>query len=183
MLIVPYIVNNLEVKENEITFKSESIKIVDENKIEVHGVIIGEYDGDLADNEVIKIFKNNSNIKIISYFETAMIFLIIDIVIMIIILNYVEKLFNNIKNNQTPFTLENVGFIKKISYLMIALIFITPISNTLFSIISSVSNGGENPFEIMNILEILIIFSMSYIFEYGYEIQKDSKGKIYSEDN
>ena len=43
-----------------------------------------------------------------------MIFLIIDIVIMIIILNYVEKLFNNIKNNQTPFTLENVGFIKKI---------------------------------------------------------------------
>lgn len=112
-----------------------------------------------------------------------MIFLIIDIVIMIIILNYVEKLFNNIKNNQTPFTLENVGFIKKISYLMIALIFITPISDTLFSIISSVSNGGENPFEIMNILEILIIFSMSYIFEYGYEIQKDSKGKIYSEEN
>lgn len=183
MLIVPYIVSNLEVKENKITFKSGSIKIVDENKIEVHGVIIGDYDGDLADNEVIKIFKNNSNIKIISYFETAMIFLIIDIVIMIIILNYVEKLFNNIKNNQTPFTLENVGFIKKISYLMIALIFITPISDTLFSIISSVSNGWENPFEIMNILEILIIFSMSYIFEYGYEIQKDSKGKIYSEEN
>ena len=102
---------------------------------------------------------------------------------MIIILNYVEKLFNNIKNNQTPFTLENVDFIKKNSYLMIALIFITPISDTLFSIISSVSNGEENPFEIMNILEILIIFSMSYIFEYEYEIQKDSKGKIYSEEN
>lgn len=32
---------------------------------------------------------------------------------MIIILNYVEKLFNNIKNNQTPFTLENADFIKK----------------------------------------------------------------------
>ena len=75
-----------------------------------------------------------------------MIFLIIDIVIMIIILNYVEKLFNNIKNNQTPFTLENADFIKKNSYLMIALIFITPISDTLFSIISSVSNGGENSF-------------------------------------
>lgn len=75
-----------------------------------------------------------------------MIFLIIDIVIMIIILNYVEKLFNNIKNNQTPFTLENADFIKKNSYLMIALIFVTPISDTLFSIISSVSNGGENSF-------------------------------------
>ena len=183
MLIVPYIVSNLEVKENEITFKSESIKIVDENKIEVHGVIIGEYDGDLADNEVIKIFKNNSNIKIISYFETAMIFLIIDIVIMIIILNYVEKLFNNIKNEKTPFTLDNVKFIKKISYLMIALILITPISDAVFSIISGISNGGDSPFEIINVLEILIIFSMSYIFEYGYEIQKDSRGKMYSEEN
>ena len=90
---------------------------------------------------------------------------------MIIILNYVEKLFNNIKNNQTPFTLENADFIKKNSYLMIALIFITPILDSLFSIISSVSNGEDNPFEIMNILEILIIFSMSYIFEYEYEIQ------------
>ena len=183
MLIVPYIVSNLEVKENEITFKSESIKIVDENKIEVHGVIIGEYDGDLADNEVIKIFKNNSNIKIISYFETAMIFLIIDIVIMIIILNYVEKLFNNIKNNLTPFTLENVGFIRKISYLMIALIMITSIWNILFNVISTSTNSGENSFGLIGILEILIIFSMSYIFEYGYEIQKDSKGKIYSEEN
>ena len=174
MLIVPYIVSNLEVKENEITFKSESIKIVDENKIEVHGVIIGEYDGDLADNEVIKLFINNSKVKIISYFESAMIFLIIDIVIMIIILNYVEKLFNNIKNNLTPFTLENVGFIKKISYLMIALIMITPISNILFNVISTSTNSGENSFGLIGILEILIIFSMSYIFEYGYEIQKDS---------
>ena len=183
MLIVPYIVSNLEIKENEITFKSESIKIVDENKIEVHGVIIGEYDGDLEDNEVIKVFTNNSKVKIISYFESAMIFLIINIVIMMIILNYVEKLFNNIKNNQTPFTLENVGFIKKISYLMIALIIITPISNILFNVISTSTKSGENSFGLIGILEILIIFSMSYIFEYGYEIQKDSKGKIYSEEN
>ena len=68
-------------------------------------------------NSTVSLTKQNGEkiqAEIISYFETAMIFLIIDIVIMIIILNYVEKLFNNIKNNQTPFTLENVGFIKKI---------------------------------------------------------------------
>ena len=183
MILVPYIVSNIEVKENEISFKSESIKIVDENKIEMHGVIVGEYDGDLLDNEVIEMLKNNSNIKIISYFETAMVFLIVNIVIMIIILNYVEKLFNNIKNEKTPFSLDNVKFIKKISYLMIALILITPISDAVFSIISGISNGGDSPFEIINVLEILIIFSMSYIFEYGYEIQKDSRGKMYSEEN
>ncbi len=28
---------------------------------------------------------------------------------------------------------------------------------------------------------ILFLFSMAYIFEYGYEIQEDSKGKMYND--
>lgn len=31
----------------------------------------------------------------------------------------------------------------------------------------------------MDVMIALIIFSLSYIFEYGYEIQLDSKGKMY----
>jgi len=62
---------------------------------------------------------------------------------------------------------------------MIILIIITPISGTIFNLILDLQTE-ESPFELINILEILIILSMSYIFEYGYEIQKDSNGKIYS---
>ena len=99
---------------------------------------------------------------------------------MIIVLGYVEKLFNNIKNNNTPFTLDNVNYIKRISYMMIALIMITPVTELLFNVlVDNLENSGG--FELMSILEILIIFSMSYIFEYGYEIQKDSKGIMYEE--
>ena len=58
---------------------------------------------------------------------------------------------------------------------MIALILITPMSEVLINSLLNISQS-DSPFELMNILEILIIFSMSYIFEYGYEIQKDSKG-------
>ena len=179
MILIPYIVNNVEIKDNEIIFKTDNIKIVDQNKIEIHDIIIGEFDEDISNNQIIKMFSNNSKFKIISYLEISIIFLLIDIIIMIIILNNVEKLFNNIKNNTTPFTLDNVNYIKKISYLMISLIIISPISNTIFNSILSTSNE-ENPFELIGILEILIIFSMSYIFEYGYEIQKDSNGKIYN---
>ena len=179
MILIPYIVNNVEIKDNEIIFKTDNIKIVDQNKIEIHDIIIGEFDEDISNNQVIKMFSNNSKFKIISYLEISIIFLLIDIIIMITILNYVEKLFNNIKNNTTPFTLDNVNYIKKISYLMISLIIISPISNTIFNSILSTSNE-ENSIELIGILEILIIFSMSYIFEYGYEIQKDSNGKIYN---
>ena len=180
MLLVPYVVSNIEINNNEIGFKTENIKIIDDNKIEIFDVIVGEFDIDEENYNVIKIFEDNSNIKIIGYIEAGLVFLLIDIVIMIIILNYVEKLFNNIKNNNTPFTLENVKFIKNISYLMIALIIITPISGVVFNSLFDVVDENS-PFELMSILEILIIFSMSYIFEYGYEMQKDSKSRMYNE--
>ena len=183
MILVPYIVNNIEIKDNEIVFKTDNIKIIGENKIEIHDIIIGEFDIQDEDYDVIEMFEDNSNIKIITYIETGLVFLLVELYIMIIILKCVEKLFNNIKDKTTPFTLDNVKYIKKISYLIIALILITPISDILFSIILGISTGGSSPFELMSILEILIIFSMSYIFEYGYEIQKDSKGKMYNEEN
>ena len=182
MILVPYVVNNVEIKNNEIEFKTDNIKIIDENKIEIYDIIVGEFDINDEDYEIIEMFKNNSNIKIIGYIEVGLIFLLVDVIIIIIILNYVEKLFNNIKNNDTPFTLNNVTIIKNISYLMIALIIITPISGMIFSSLLGVLDSGS-AFELMNILEILIIFSMSYIFEYGYEMQKDSNARMYNEEN
>ena len=178
MILVPYVVTNVDISENEIAFKTYKIKIIDKNKIEIHDVIVSEFDGDISENEVIKMFLNNSNFKIISYIEVGLIFLLVDIIIMIIILKYVEKLFNNIKNNSTPFILENIAFIKKISYLMIALIIIFPVGGNIFNSILGVGTE-ESMISLISILEILIIFSMSYIFEYGYEIQKDSNAKIY----
>ena len=56
---------------------------------------------------------------------------------------------------------------------------ISPLSNLLISTILNIEETGDY-LDLIGILEILIIFSMSYIFEYGYEIQKDSKGKMYN---
>ena len=180
MILVPYVINNVEVKGNDISLKTENIEIVDNKTLELFGVAVIGVEEELEYKQVVDIFTNNSKFAIIGYLEGGFIFLLVDIVIMIIVLGYVEKLFNNIKNNNTPFTLDNVNYIKRISYMMIALIMITPISGALFNLlIDNFENSGG--FELMSILEILIIFSMSYIFEYGYEIQKDSKGIMYEE--
>ena len=181
MLLTPYVVNNTEIKDDEIVFKTDDIKIIDKNKISIHEVLVGEFDEGTLNNEVIHVLKNNSSIKIIGYIETSLVFLLIDIIIIIIVLSNVEKLFTNIKNNKTPFTLDNVNYIKKISYLMIALIITSSLPGTIMNILIGATDG-ENVFELMTILEILIIFSMSYIFEYGYELQKDSKGIMYTEE-
>lgn len=38
-------------------------------------------------------------------------------------------------------------------------------------------------FELFDVIQILFLFGISYIFEYGYEIQRDSKGKMYGDEN
>ena len=56
---------------------------------------------------------------------------------------------------------------------------ISPIGGMFFNILKP-GITSDDWFDLISILEILIIFSMSYIFEYGYEIQKDSKGIMYN---
>ena len=180
MILVPYVINNVEVKGNDLSLKTDNIEIVDNKTLELFGVAVIGVEEELEYKQVVDIFTNNSKFAIIGYLEGGFIFLLVDLIIMIFILSYVEKLFNNIKNNNTPFTLDNVNYIKRISYMMIALIMITPVTELLFNVlVDNLENSGG--FELMSILEILIIFSMSYIFEYGYEIQKDSKGIMYEE--
>ena len=180
MLLIPYIISNVEVKGDDLSLKTENIEIVDNKTLELFGVAIIGVEEELEYKQIVEVFTNNSKFAIIGYLEGGFVFLLVDLIIMIIILSYVEKLFNNIKNNNTPFTLDNVNYIKRISYMMIALIMITPISELLFNMLID-NLESSSGFELMSILEILIIFSMSYIFEYGYEIQKDSKGIMYEE--
>ena len=86
MILIPFIISNIEVKEDQISFKTDNIKIIDENKIEIHDIIVGELDIDDEDYDVIEMFENNSNIKIITYVETGLVFLLVELYIMIIIL-------------------------------------------------------------------------------------------------
>ena len=178
MLFIPFVISNVKVVDSSLELTSDKIEVVDNKTIELFGVAVVGIDEEISVGEVIQIFDNYSKGEIIFYLECGFIILLIDIVIMIIILGYVEKLFKNIKEKNTPFILDNVNYIKRISYLMIALIMISPVSGMLFNIIKP-GFENESTFELMSILEILIIFSMSYIFEYGYEIQIDSKGIMY----
>ena len=115
MILVPYIINNVVIKDDKITFKTDKIELLNDKEIAIYDIVLIGMDGDITINKMIDIFNNNSKSKIIVYFEGGLLFLLIDLIIMIIILDYVSKLFSNIKNNNTPFILDNVNYIKRIS--------------------------------------------------------------------
>ncbi len=149
------------------------VKVSGDSKIKfIDGMGTYEFD------KVVNILNNNPKEKIIAVVLGAGACLISGLFTLGIALNHLAKLFNNINKGDTPFTLENVHHIKQMSYFMIATTVLSAIGNGISSIIM------ENDFNMgFDLFSALIFYCIAYIFEYGYEIQKDSEGKIYGEED
>ena len=127
-------------------------------------------------NVVVKKSKGEN----IAYMTVTAIAISATLVLAAISLGKLEKLFINIHDGDTPFTLENVHYIKLMTYFMIA----TTICSGFVSSIINIFYDANISFSIgFSLIYILFLFSIAYIFEYGYEIQKDSQGKIYGDED
>lgn len=184
MAITPVLVGNISIKDNSITIFGEKVEYEnheDEIVISVKGVKVGSITGDdmtkfdLATGELEKI-----NIpKLFSYVEFALVTSVALMVLTYFILLYLEKLFVNIYNDETPFTLDNINYIKKIAYLLIAIVATSFVCDLISTAIFDYAISAK--IDLTSLIYVLIIFSIAYIFEYGYELQKNSKATMYSE--
>lgn len=181
MLLMPIVLYKIEVKEDTLVADGNVVRVLES----VDGVKITVYNDHIILSDLTKkdvnVLKNsltrfNKHVLIVLY-ELSFAALIGFVVIVIQLLKHLEKLFLNINEGETPFTLENVSHIKKISYFMIAAIIVSSIGSTLLSIVTTAEVNID--FNLFNVGEIIFLYAMSYIFEYGYRIQKDSKGTMY----
>lgn len=190
MLVFPFLVKEIKVEDNTIEifdYKASYERTDDEIRFipistqeEFEEFTLTDKYETFNTMEVINVFKNNSDITIIGLMEVAFIFILGANFLMYLTFKHFEKLFYNIHNGEMPFSLENVDHIKKMATFMIIYIILPNISTVIVELLSGLSiNSG---FDTINIIYILFLFSMAYIFEYGYEIQLDSKGKMYGEE-
>lgn len=93
----------------------------------------------------------------------------------------IQKLFKNIHDNETPFNIENVRYIRNIALFTLLYILSQDILGVIASVIYLLDFNME--IELTNYILVLIIFAISYIFKYGYQIQLDSKGIMYGDIN
>lgn len=186
MIILGFIINRINVIDKKIIFDNHNTKI---NIVEEDNQLFIKVDDAILANtkhqdEIIKIktiLENNSKFMVLGYVEIGFVFLIIVLIFINIMLRALENLFNNINKGDTPFMLENVGYIKKIAYLMIIVTILPSMVGAIFEIILKMDLGID--FELFSLVEILFLFSIAYIFQYGYEIQLDSKGKMYGDEH
>ncbi len=185
MILSGIFINKIEFDDNHIKYSGkESLDIIkDGNHISLkyNDEVIAEI---TDQNEILiinEVLANNSKFLIILYIESGFTILVICLVLSNIMLKSLEKLFTNINQGDTPFTLENVSYIKKIAYLMIAISILPVICGVIFVPLLKTDLNIE--FDLFSLVEILFLFSIAFIFQYGYEIQLDSKGKMYGEEN
>lgn len=130
---------------------------------------------------VKEVLRNNSKIALTLYIEAGLATLFVTLVLTSMVLQTLEKLFKNIHNNDTPFTLENVMYIKRMAYLLIITTILPNVAGALFELI--LQTDLDISFELTGLVEILFLFGIAYVFQYGYAIQLDSKGKMYGTEN
>lgn len=156
-------------------------------EIDGETLILKDNKGDTDKTHIEKLEKienyleNKKVSSLIIIAEVAMLCLIITLVFTRILLKNLELLFKNIHDGDTPFTLENVGYVKKITEYMILVMAFPIVSSGIIGIFTNLDVGVE--VNLMNIVLILAVAALGYIFEYGYEIQRDSKGKMYGDEN
>ncbi len=186
LIVSPYLIDKVVIKDNNLTLnlRDHNINLLEESDkvvLKVGGISLADVDKEFLNTKVIHIFEKNSKAKIIGYVETGFITLLLTIILTSIIFKHLETLFNNINKGETPFTLENVSLIKKIAWKMIIIIIISNIGGGMFELLLSSDLNVE--FEIYDLVEILFLFSLSYIFEYGRLLGLETKGQMYGDSN
>lgn len=165
MLFIPSVINNTNVDNG-------SIIVADKNVMEFNL-------DQMTTNTIVNVFEEHSKLEIILYTEIIMICLNISVMIISFAMLYLAKLFDSISKGDTPFTLENLKNIKRVAILFISYLIFPDVSGTLFQWITKIDMNID--YEITKIFYVLIIICIYYIFDYGHQIQLDSKGKIYGE--
>ena len=186
LIVLPYLINNVDVKDNNLTLnlKNNNINISEKNDkviLKVGALVLADADKEFLNTKVVNIFENNSKEKIIGYVETGFSSLLVVIILTSIIFKHLETLFDNINKGETPFTLENVNLIKRIAWKMIIIIIINNIGGGVFELLLSTNLDIE--FETYDLVEILFLFSLAYIFEYGRLLGLETKGQMYGDSN
>ena len=186
LIASPYLIHKVVIKDNHLTLnlRDHNINLSETNDkvvLKVGGIILADADKEFLNTKVVSIFENNSKAKIIGYIETGFGVLLVTIILTSIIFKHLEILFDNINKGETPFTLENVSLIKKIAWKMIIIIIMSNISGGIFELLLNSNLNIE--FETYDLVEILFLFSLSYIFEYGRLLGLETRGQMYGDSN
>ncbi len=183
LIMTPFIIKNIDFKNDKIEIFNTTIEYeINETTLKIKDNDgVNKYYSINTTSDIKNYLVNHSTTFHTFITEGIIIATTITLIFIYCLLNKLDKLFVNIYNGNTPFTMENIKLIKSLAAFQALIILFPLITGWIFEFIMGISlNIG---LEIIEFIYILITYSLAYIFEYGYEIQLDSKGTMYGVSN
>ena len=173
-IVFPIIAYTFSIEEDKIKILNSEIPYSIENNI----LTIDGTEHNINTSTNIKEFlHNHDNMFFIISIEYIILCVALLSALSVQVLHYLYKLYKNIYEEDTPFTIDNEIIIKKVAILLIIQLVMTKITALIYSIVAKVDLVIE--FNIRDIILLLVAISIVYMFKYGRMIQADSKAKIY----
>ena len=176
---------NIDTKNNTATICGKNInyEVVDKSlkiKLENKKEYKIDFDKEVKNDTITKVLEMPKCVRL-----SLSIFIELTLIFAMYVINRlfssIQNLFKNIHDNETPFNIENVRYIRNIALFTLLYILSQDILGVIASVIYLLDFNME--IELTNYILVLIIFAISYIFKYGYQIQLDSKGIMYGDIN
>lgn len=176
-LSLPFLVSQVgEITNNSIKYgnKTFNYELTEDSIIIDDAEIVLSGDNIITAREIRNIFRDNNTIVRVLFVESFLISGIVLLILSYIMFRALTKLFKNISDGDTPFTKDNVFLLRKIGKYMIIISVLPLILDIIVKTIFKVEYiFGFSGFDIMY---ILVIFALAYVFEYGYQLQEDIDG-------
>ena len=188
MIFVPIFTSNIKVNKNEEesyveVFDSKVYYSRNEDRITIYEkdkedseIIVRDKDDVKNLNQIIDYIEESDFSKISLIVEFNLVLLSASLFIVVFMLNKTYLLFKNIHEENTPFTKENTELLNNIGKYLFLLICIS----LFISFVNSIVFNSDISLSFTNIYEILIVYVLVYICEYGCKLQANAKGSIYS---
>lgn len=173
-IVFPIIAHTFSVEDNKIKILNQEILYSIENNVLT---VDGSTHYINTSTNIKEFVENHDNIFFIISIEYVLLCVTLLSAISVQTLHYLYKLYKNVYERDTPFTIDNERIIKKIGILLLIQLAMTKITALIYSIIAKVDLVIE--FNIRDIILLLVAISIVYMFKYGRMIQADSKAKIY----
>lgn len=173
-IVFPIIAHTFSVEDNKIKILNQEILYSIENNVLT---IDGSTHYINTSTNIKEFVENHDNIFFIISIEYVLLCVTLLSAISVQTLHYLYKLYKNVYERDTPFTIDNERIIKKIGILLLIQLAMTKITALIYSIIAKVDLAID--FNIRDVIIFLVAISVIYMFKYGRMIQADSKAKIY----
>ena len=181
VILTPVVVKNIKFEDQTVTMFGNELKYeTNGNQVDLYidNVIVGSMTSDekVGFDMIISKLEDTDMTKSFAFIELALIAGSAIMFIFYFILRYVDMLFVNISEKDTPFTEENSDYINKIAYLSLVTVLISFVADIVSSLLFKDSMVS---FNLSRVIYVLILYIIAYIFEYACILQKESKKNIY----